>query len=112
MLQKLRDKTTGKIATIILGLLIIPFAFFGVESYMSQRVDTYVARISQPPSWWSSAPAAWPVSMLWSNTDIDSGEFRERLELARQRQRQEQGEAFDAKAFESCLLYTSPSPRD
>ena len=27
MLQKLRDKTSGWIATLILGLLIIPFAF-------------------------------------------------------------------------------------
>ena len=46
MLQKLRDKTSGWIATVILGLLIIPFAFFGMESYMSQRMDTYVARIA------------------------------------------------------------------
>ena len=34
MLQKLRDKTSGWIATVILGLLIIPFAFFGLEQYM------------------------------------------------------------------------------
>ena len=100
MLQKLREKTSGKIATVILGLLIIPFAFFGMESYMQQRVDTYVARISQPPSWWASAPSFWPVSMLWTTHDIESTEFRTRLETVRQRQRQEQGEAFDAKAFE------------
>ncbi len=49
MLQKLRDTTSGWIATVILGLLIIPFAFFGMESYMSQRVDSYAARIAQPP---------------------------------------------------------------
>ena len=54
MLQTLRDKTSGWIATVILGLLIIPFAFFGMESYLSQKVDTYAARIAQPPSWWPS----------------------------------------------------------
>ena len=102
MLQKLRDKTTGWIATVILGLLIIPFAFFGMESYMSQRVDTHVARIAQPPSWWSSAPQAWPFSYLWTEHDITAEEFRQRFEIARMRARDEQGEAFDAKAFETA----------
>ena len=101
MLQKLRDKTSGWIATVILGLLIIPFAFFGMESYMSQRVDTYAARIAQPPSWWTSAPDVWPVTMLWTTHEIDSNEFRQRFETARMRARDEQGEEFDAKAFES-----------
>ena len=31
MLQKLREKTSGWIASLILGLLIIPFAFVGVN---------------------------------------------------------------------------------
>jgi peptidyl-prolyl cis-trans isomerase D len=101
MLQKLRDKTSGWIATVILGLLIIPFAFFGMESYLSQRVDTYAARIAQPPSWWTSAPDAWPVSLLWTTHEISSNEFRQRFETARMRARDEQGEEFDAKAFES-----------
>jgi len=101
MLQKLRDKTSGWIATVILGLLIIPFAFFGMESYMSQRVDNYAARIAQPPSWWQSAPQSWPLSHLWRVNDIDSAEFRLRFEQARMRAREEQGDKFDAKAFES-----------
>lgn len=102
MLQTLRDKTSGWIATVILGLLIIPFAFFGMESYLSQRVDTYAARISQPPSWWSSAPQVWPMSYLWKTHDIDTQDFRQRLENMRMRLRDEQGAAFDAKAFESA----------
>jgi len=102
MLQKLRDKTSGWIATVILGLLIIPFAFFGMESYLSQRVDSHAARIKQPPGWWRSAPDTWPVSMLWRIHDIDSAEFRQRFETARMRARDDQGEAFDAKAFESA----------
>lgn len=101
MLQTLRDKTSGWIATVILGLLIIPFAFFGMESYLSQRVDTYAARISQPPSWWPSAPEAWPLTYLWKTHDIDAQDYRQRLETLRMRMRDEQGDKFDAKAFES-----------
>ncbi|MGV8922652.1 MAG: SurA N-terminal domain-containing protein [Thermomonas sp.] len=102
MLQKLRDSTSGWIATVILGLLIVPFAFFGMESYMSQRVDSYAARIAQPPSWWQSAPQAWPLSYLWRTYDIDSADFRQRFEQARMRARDEQGDKFDAKVFESA----------
>ncbi|GAB1407994.1 peptidyl-prolyl cis-trans isomerase [Thermomonas brevis] len=102
MLQKLRDKTTGWIATVILGLLIIPFAFFGMESYMSQRVDTHVARISQPPSWWPGAPKVWPLTYLWTEHDIQADAYRQRFEMARARARDEQGDAYDAKAFESA----------
>ncbi len=101
MLQKLRDTTSGWIATVILGLLIVPFAFFGMESYMSQRTETYAVRISQPPSWWQSAPQAWPVSYLWRTHDIENAEFRQRFEQARARARDEQGDKFDPKAFES-----------
>ena len=101
MLQKLREKTSGKIASAILVLMAIPFAFFGVESYMSQRVETYVARISQAPSWWPSAPDVWPLSLLHTHHDIAADEFRRRLEVARARARDEQGDKFDAKAFES-----------
>ena len=101
MLQKLREKTTGWIATAILGLLIVPFAFFGMESYMSQRVDTYVARIAQPPSWWTSAPQVWPITYLWKIEDIDAEAYKQRLETARMRMRAQQGDNYDAKAFES-----------
>src|SRR3954468_5880627 len=101
MLQKLRDTTSGWIATVILGLLIIPFAFFGMVSYMSQRVETFAAHIAQPPAWWQSAPQAWPVSYLWRTHDIDNAEFRQRFEQARMRAQEEQGDKFDAKAFES-----------
>ena len=37
MLQKLREKTSGWIAGTILGLLTIPFAFFGMEQYLFQH---------------------------------------------------------------------------
>lgn len=101
MLQKLRDKTSGWIATVILGLLIVPFAFFGLEQYLVQRTDNHVASIEVPPSWWQSAPAWWPVSVFWDHEQITVDEFRTAFEQARQQARAEQGEAFDPRAFES-----------
>ncbi|WP_206861109.1 peptidyl-prolyl cis-trans isomerase [Lysobacter changpingensis] len=101
MLQKLREKTSGWIATVILGLLIIPFAFVGIEQYLGQRTDNSVARIDAPPTWWPSAPAWWPVSVFWTHEKITSDEFRARFEQERMQRRAQQGEAFDARAFES-----------
>ncbi|HEY4555572.1 MAG TPA: SurA N-terminal domain-containing protein, partial [Lysobacter sp.] len=102
MLQRLREKTSGWIATVIIGLLIIPFAFVGLQDYLVQRGDTHVARINVPPAWWPGAPAWWPVSTLWDHEVISVDEFRNRFEQARQSARAEQGEAFDARAFESA----------
>ncbi len=102
MLQTLRDKTSGWIATVILGLLIIPFALVGLQDYLVQRGESHVAQIDVPPKWWSSAPTWWPVSTVWDQEQITVDEFRTRFEQARQRARTEQGESFDARAFESA----------
>lgn len=101
MLQTLRDKTTGWIATVIIGLLIIPFALVGLQDYMVQRTDDAVAKVDVPPTWWAGAPSWWPASMLWHHDRITTEEFRTRFEQERQRRRQQDGDAFDAKAFES-----------
>jgi peptidyl-prolyl cis-trans isomerase D len=101
MLQTLRDKTSSWIAPVILTLLTIPFAFFGIDQYMSQRVETWVARVEAPPTWWKDAPHWWPASMLWQRQDIDAQDFRQRYDTIRQEQRQQQGESFDNRAFES-----------
>ncbi|MFL6592924.1 MAG: SurA N-terminal domain-containing protein [Luteimonas sp.] len=102
MLQTLRDKTSGWIAGTILALLTIPFAFFGMEQYLFQRNDTFAAKIEAPPTWWPGAPDVWPVTMLWRRDEIKAEEFRTAFERARQQQRQQQGEQFDARAFESA----------
>lgn len=101
MLQALRDKTTGWIAGIILTIVTVPFAFFGMESYMQQSVETYVARIAQPPTWWPSAPNVWPITYLWTSADIEADAFRQRVDLVRENMRQRQGDNFDPKQFES-----------
>ena len=43
MLQALRDKTSGWIAAVILGLVIISFSFFGIQDYIYQRSDSFAA---------------------------------------------------------------------
>jgi peptidyl-prolyl cis-trans isomerase D len=101
MLQTLREKTSGWIATVVMGLLIIPFAFVGVNEYMGGGPDTAVATVKAPPSWWSSAPAWWPVSMAWQHADVSVQDFQQAFRNERQRQQAQQGEAFDARAFDT-----------
>ncbi|HVI58976.1 MAG TPA: SurA N-terminal domain-containing protein [Luteimonas sp.] len=101
MLQKLRDKTSGWIAAVVLGLLTIPFAFFGMEQYLFQSNQTFAAKIEAPPKWWQSAPSWWPATMLWQREEIDANEFRTAFEQARQQARQQQGDGFDPREFES-----------
>jgi peptidyl-prolyl cis-trans isomerase D len=101
MLQNLREKTSGWIATVVLGLLAVPFAFVGVQDYFQRSREMPVAAISAPPTWWNSAPAFWPFSTLWEHQDVSQRDFRERFEQERQAARQQQGAQFDAREFES-----------
>ncbi len=101
LLQKIRDKTTGWIASIVLGLLVLVMAFFGIEQYAIRDNATWAARISAPPSWWAAAPDWWPVSMLWQSREISAEDFRQQFEQARQQQLAAGGANFDAVAFES-----------
>jgi peptidyl-prolyl cis-trans isomerase D len=82
MLQKLREKTTGWIAGTILALLIIPFAFFGVENYFTQQSATYVAKVG--------------------DAEISPDAFRQRFEEFRRQMQQMMGEQFDGREFESA----------
>ena len=99
MLQKLRDKTSTWIAPVILGLLTIPFAFVGVEQYMEQSNETWVAKVEAPPTWWAGAPKF--LTPLWDKEEISSQDFRQRLEQARAEQRQALGDNYDPQAFDS-----------
>jgi peptidyl-prolyl cis-trans isomerase D len=92
MLQSIRDKTSGWIASIVLGLVIITMAFFGIESYLTTKVDSYVAKIEGPAKFLNFGKQV---------REIDQNEFRKRFDQARQQQRQAQGKEFDAGAFES-----------
>lgn len=80
MLQKLRDKTTGWIAALIVIMLAIPFAFFGIENYFSPNVAAYVAKVGE--------------------AEIAPEEFRGRFEEYRRQMRQMLGDRFDGAYFE------------
>lgn len=80
MLQKLREKTTGWIAVLIVGALVVPFAFFGVNNYFTPDVVTYAAKVGE--------------------VDISPDDFRNRFENYRQEQRQALGDRYDPRALE------------
>jgi peptidyl-prolyl cis-trans isomerase D len=91
MLQNIRDKTGGWIATIILGIVIIPLAFLGLGDYIVPKVDDFAAKIETPPT------------LLWFGKKaevVSTQEFRTRFDQVRAQQREAEGEAFDAAAFE------------
>jgi len=101
MLQKLRDKTSGWIVTVILGLLMIPFLFVIDNSYLGGVGAQNVAKVSAPPSWWRSAPSWWPMSFLWNHHEISVEDFRTRFEQVRMDAREQQGDNFDPREFET-----------
>ncbi len=101
MLQKLRDKTSGWIVTVIVGLLMIPFLFVIDNSYLGGVGSQNVAKVSAPPAWWRSAPSWWPVSFLWNHHEISVEDFRTRFEQARMQAREQQGDNFDPRQFET-----------
>jgi peptidyl-prolyl cis-trans isomerase D len=82
MLQKLREKTTGWVAVVIVGMLVVPFAFFGVENYFTPQASNYVAKVNEK--------------------EIGQAEFIARFEEFRRQMRQMMGEQFDARQFESA----------
>ena len=92
MLQSIREKTSGWFAGIILGAVIVTMAFFGLESYVVGKVETYAARIEGPARF---------LGFGGQEKEIDANAFRERFDRVRAAERSEQGEAFDATAFES-----------
>lgn len=102
MLQALRDKSSGWIATVILGMLVVPFAFLGVNDYITRSNDTFVAKIEAPPSWWTSAPDWWVVrKLVWQSEEISANDFQQALNNLRERERESAGENFDPREFDS-----------
>jgi len=80
MLQLLRGKKSSLFVKIILGVIVIGFSFFGIESYFIANVDTSVARVG--------------------DREISQDQFRDRFNQYRQRMMQMMGGAADASYFE------------
>jgi len=101
MLQTLRDKASGWLVTVVLGLLMVPFLFVVDGSYFGGIGVQNVGRVAVPPAWWPSAPSWWPLSYLWNHQEISIEESRRHFEQARMLARQQQGDLFDPREFES-----------
>ncbi|MEO8001104.1 MAG: SurA N-terminal domain-containing protein [Arenimonas sp.] len=93
MLQNIRDKTSGWIATFILGTIIIIFGLgFGIQDYLSPQANNYVAKIEGEGLF---------LGFRKPTKEIGVDEFRTRFEQVRQRDMAEKGEAFDAAKFDT-----------
>lgn len=49
MLQNFRDRIKGTVATVIIGLLVVPFALWGVSSYFNYSQGEWVAQVNGEP---------------------------------------------------------------
>lgn len=93
MLQNIRDKTSGWIATVILGTIIVIFGLgFGIQDFLSPQLNSYAAIIEGEGAFLGFRK---PVK------EISTDDFRARFEQERQRGMSEQGEAFDNVRFET-----------
>lgn len=80
MLQAMRNKMHGWPSIIVLGVAVFAMTFFGVEGYIMSRADTYVAKVGKQ--------------------EISQQDFQDRMNQLRQQLSEEQGDNFDADAFE------------
>lgn len=75
MLQSIREKFSGWILVIIMLLLVVPFALFGINNYFQAQIDTFVAKVN--------------------DTEIAPAQLQERLDLQRRQMRQMLGQDAD-----------------
>ncbi len=87
MLQQIRDRTSGLIAGAIIAMLIIPFAFFGIDSFQSGGGDPVVAKVG--------------------DQKIHDSQFRRQFDQRYQQLVQLMGENFRADMFDQKRLRTS-----
>ena len=83
VLQIIRDRLTGLLAIFILGILVIPFAFVGVNSYFQSGAENLVARVNEK--------------------DITVNDFTQSYSNYRRRMQSMMGAAFDPEQFESLV---------
>jgi len=84
MLSKLRTALKSWIGIAVLGLILIGFSFFGIESYFVSQSDTSVARIG--------------------DQEISQDQFRDRFNDYRQNMMRQQGEGFDSRVLDSPIV--------
>ena len=92
MLQKIRDNSSGWVAKIILVIIVAVMALFGLEQYLTPPLDNYAAKVTVPGKF---------LGIGEVTREISVDDFRRRFDQLRQIQRRDQGENFDATAFET-----------
>lgn len=80
MLQLLRQNKSGLFVKIVLGVVVLGFSFFGIESYFVSRTSTDVAEVGKVP--------------------ISQDSFRERFGEYRQRMTRMMGDQVDGEYFQ------------
>lgn len=80
MLQAIRDKSTGWIVWFIIGLIVIPFAFWGIESFRTGGGDPVIAKVG--------------------DQDITQSQYRVNYEQRYQQFQMMMGERFRADQFD------------
>lgn len=81
MLSEIRDRATGWIAYIIVGIIAIPFAFWGVNEYFAGGEEVVVATVG--------------------DAEIQQAEYRQALESRRSQMRRVLGESFQPELVNS-----------
>jgi len=84
VLQAMRERLSGLIAIFIFGILIIPFAFVGVNSYFTSDAVNSVARVN--------------------DVDISVNEFSQGFQNYRRRMQSIMGDQFDADKFDQPMI--------
>lgn len=87
MLQWIRDRVTGVVAFIILGLLSVPFLFWGIEQYSTTVPPEVVARVG--------------------SGDITVSEFQTSFANYRNRMRAQMGDRFNEAEFNRLVTRRS-----
>ncbi len=82
MLHFIRERAQGWVAWFIVGLITIPFALWGVNSYLTGATDSVIATVN--------------------GEDIKQLEFQKSLQQYRDRMRNSMGENFDPELFDNA----------
>lgn len=84
VLQVIRERLSGIIAFFIFGILIVPFAFVGVNSYFSSSTDNSVAKVN--------------------DVEITANDFSQGFQNYRRRMQSLMGENFDPEHFDQPIV--------
>jgi len=84
VLQSIRDRLTGVLAFTILGILVVPFALVGVNSYFTSSGTNIVARINE--------------------AEITTNDFNQSFSNYRRRMQSIMGAAYDPVQFDQLII--------